>query len=90
MIQKYYQNEPKFKGVHSRNNLSNIVKDRAYVVNLDEHKSIGTLWITLYAMLVAWNILIDLVSNTFQKKSKNLLATKISQEISSENRPMSQ
>ena len=53
MIQKYYQNEPKFKGVHSRNNLSNIVKDRADVVNLDEHKSIGTHWITLYAMLVA-------------------------------------
>ena len=51
-IQKYYQNdaqlssknEPKF---NSRNNLSKI-KDGAYVINLDEYKSIGTHWIALY------------------------------------------
>ena len=30
-IQKYYQNEAKFNGVYSRNNLSKI-KDRAYVI----------------------------------------------------------
>ena len=29
---KYYQNEPKFNGVHSRNNLPKI-KDGAYVIN---------------------------------------------------------
>ena len=46
-IQKYYQNEPKFNGVYSRNNLSKI-KDGAYVINLDEYKSIGTHWIALY------------------------------------------
>ena len=46
-IQKYYQNEPKFNGVNSRNNLPKI-KDRAYVINLDEFKSIGTHWIPLY------------------------------------------
>ena len=40
-IQKYYQNEPKFDGVYSRNNLPKI-KDGAYVINLDELKSIGT------------------------------------------------
>ena len=34
-IQKYYQNEPKFNGIYSRNNLSKI-KDGAYIVNLDE------------------------------------------------------
>ena len=39
-IQKY-QNEPKFNNVYSRNNLSK-VKDGAYVINLDEYKSIGT------------------------------------------------
>ena len=33
-IQKYYQNEPKFNGVYSRNNLPKI-KDGAYVINLD-------------------------------------------------------
>ena len=34
-IQKYYQNEPRFNGVYSRDNLLKI-KDGAYVVNLDE------------------------------------------------------
>ena len=38
---KYYQNEPKFNVVYSRNNLFKI-KDGAYVINLAEYKSIGT------------------------------------------------
>ena len=38
-IQKYYQNEPKFNGVYSRNNLPKI-KDGAYVINLDEFRII--------------------------------------------------
>ena len=46
-IQKYYQNEPKFNSVYSRNNLSKI-KDGAYILNLDEYKSIGTHSIVLY------------------------------------------
>ena len=47
-MQKYYQNEPKFNGVYSRNNLPKI-KDGAYVINLDEFKSVGTHWITHYS-----------------------------------------
>ena len=43
-IQKYYQNEPKFNGVYSRNKLPKI-KDGAYVINLDEYKSMETHWI---------------------------------------------
>ena len=35
-IQKYYQNEPKFNGVCSRNNLSKIL-DGAYIIHLDEY-----------------------------------------------------
>ena len=46
-IQKYYQNEPKFIGVYSRNNFSKI-KDGASVINLDEYKSIETHWIASY------------------------------------------
>ena len=46
-IQKYYQHEPKFNGVYSRNNLPKI-KDGAYVINLDEFKSIETHCIALY------------------------------------------
>ena len=45
-IQKYYENEPKYNGVYSRNNLSKI-KDGAYIVNLDEYASKGTHWIAL-------------------------------------------
>ena len=45
--QKYYQNEPKFNGVYSRNNLVKR-KDGAYVVNLDEFQSTGTDWESFY------------------------------------------
>ena len=44
---RFYQNEPKFNGIYSRKNLPKI-KDEAYVVNLDEYKSIGTHWIGLH------------------------------------------
>ena len=47
-IQKYYQNESKFNGVFSRDNLPNEIKDGAYVINLDEYSDIGTHWISLY------------------------------------------
>ena len=46
-IQKYYQNEPNFNGVYSRNNLLKIT-DELYVINLDEYESIGTHLIALY------------------------------------------
>ena len=34
-IQKYYENEPRFNGVYSRNNLPKQIKDGSYVINLD-------------------------------------------------------
>ena len=43
---KYYENEPRFNGVYSRDNLSKI-KDGAYVINLDEYSDIGIHWIAL-------------------------------------------
>ena len=46
-IQKYYQNETRFNGVYSRDNLPKI-KDRVYIINLDEYSDIGTHWIALY------------------------------------------
>ena len=48
-IQKYYQNEPRFNGVYSRDNLPKI-KDGTYVINLDEYSDIGTHWVALYIM----------------------------------------
>ena len=47
-IQKYYENEAKFNGVYSRNDLSKI-KDAEYLTNLYEYQSIGTHWIALYS-----------------------------------------
>ena len=47
-IQVYYQNEPRFNGVFSRGNLGSTVKNRAYVINLDEYHDIGTHWVALY------------------------------------------
>ena len=41
-IQGYYKNEPRFNGVFSRDNLPNTIKNRAYVINLDEYRDIGT------------------------------------------------
>ena len=43
-----YENESRFNGVYSRDNLPNKIKDRAYVINLDEYSYIGTHWIALY------------------------------------------
>ena len=40
-IQKYYQNQPRFNGVYSRDNLPRI-KDGGYVINLDEYSGTGT------------------------------------------------
>ena len=48
-IQEYYQNEPSFNGVFSRDNLpNNNIKNGAYVINLDEYHDIGTHWVALY------------------------------------------
>ena len=44
----YYQNEPRFNGVYSRNNLSEKIQDGAYVINLDEYSDTGTHWRGLY------------------------------------------
>ena len=42
ILQKYYQNEPRFNGVYSKDNLPNKIKDGAYIINLDEYSDIGT------------------------------------------------
>ena len=47
-IQQYYQNELRFNGIYSRDNLPKQIKDGAYVINLDEYEDIGTHWIALF------------------------------------------
>ena len=48
-IQKYYQNESRFNGVSSEDNLPK-TKDEAYVINLDEYSDIITYWVLLYVI----------------------------------------
>ena len=40
-IREYYQNEPRFNGIYSRDNLPKKNKDGAYVINLDEYGGTG-------------------------------------------------
>ena len=43
-IVNYFNYEPRFNGASSRNNVP-IIKDVAYVINLDDKNSKGTRWI---------------------------------------------
>ena len=47
-IKEYYENEPRFNGVYSRDNLPKTIKNEAYVINFDEYEDVGTHWIALY------------------------------------------
>ena len=45
---KYFENESRFNGVYSRDNLPNKTKDGAYIINPDEYSDIGTHWVALW------------------------------------------
>ena len=47
-IEKYYQDEPRFNCVFSRNNLPLKIKDGAYVINFDGYADAGRHWIALF------------------------------------------
>ena len=47
-LETYYQNEPRFNGVFSINNLPNKIKDGAYIIILDEYADVGIHWIALF------------------------------------------
>ena len=47
-IQKYYESEPIFNGVYSRNNEPKTLKDGEYLINLDEYADVCTHWIALF------------------------------------------
>ena len=47
-IKDYYENDSRFDGVYSRNNLPKTIKNGPYVINPDEYPDVGTHWIALY------------------------------------------
>ena len=72
----YHQNEPRFNGVYSRNNLPDKIKDGVYIINLDEYSDIGTLWIALYVNTKIVTYCDSFGAEYIQKKSKKLLIRK--------------
>ena len=47
-MRKYYENEPIFNGVYSRDNLTVKIKDGAYIIDLDGNSDVATHWVALY------------------------------------------
>ena len=47
-IEKYYENEPRFNEVFSRDSLPKKIKDVAYIINVDEYAVVGTHWVALF------------------------------------------
>ena len=86
-IQRYYQDEPRFNGVYSRDNLPNKLQYEVYVTNLDEYVHLGTPLIYLY---------VNDNNGTYSeieyipKEIKNSQATTISQQIFLECKPIIQ
>ena len=75
-IQKYYQNEAKFNGVYSRNNLPKI-KVGPYIIDLDEYDQLQHVGLLCMLMIIIYPILIVLELIIFKKKLKNSQEIKI-------------
>ena len=50
-IKVYYENEPRFNGVCSKDDLPKTIKNGAYVINLDKYEDVSTHWIVLYVSM---------------------------------------
>ena len=74
--QKYYQNERRFNGVYSIVKLPKIIRNGAYVINLDEYADVGTHWIALYAKSIEIIYFDRFGGELFLKKLKKLLEIK--------------
>ena len=72
-ILNYHQNEPKFNGVYSRDNIPDKVKDGAFVINFDKYSDIGTHWIALYALNNNVTYFDSFLVGHIPKKTNNLL-----------------
>ena len=70
----YYQNEPRFSGVYSRDNSSNKIKDGAYIINLDEYSDLGTHRVVLYVndkTAIYLNSFGDIIAYVFRIQAHN-------------------
>ena len=51
-LQRYYQNEPRFRGVCLRKSLLKNVKDGLFVINFSKYYGIVTYWVDCYILIV--------------------------------------
>ena len=65
-----YQNEPRFNGVFSRNNLPKKIKDGAYVINLDEYADVGTHCLAIFCNR---SEIVYLQVKNWEKRSNNFV-----------------
>ena len=79
-MKKYYQNQPRFNGVYSRDNLTEI-KDEADEIDLDEYSDIGTHWVALHLNNNDVTYFDFLVQNIFQRRLEHLSVIKIIKQI---------
>ena len=71
-IQKYYENEPRFNGVYSRDKWPKI-KDGVYIINLDECSDIDISWVALWVYNNNATFFNSFeAQNIFRKKLKHL------------------
>ena len=80
-IMKYYENESRFNGVYSRDNLPNKIKDGAYVINLDEYSDIGTHWVALWVNINNVTYFDSFGVEHLPKELKHLLKIEILKQI---------
>ena len=57
-ISEYYENEPNFNGVYSRDNLPKTIKNGAYVINLDEYADVGTLCMRIVKIMKLFTLIV--------------------------------
>ena len=75
-LENYYQNEPIFNGVYSRNNLLKTVKDGAYIINFDEYPDVDRHWIALFCNKTEIVYFDSFGAEHILKKLKNLSGMK--------------
>ena len=81
-IEEYYENEPRFNRIYSRDNSPKTTKNGTYVINLDEYADVGTHWTALYVKNneVIYFVVLVLNMFLFLKKSRDLLDIKIQKQ----------
>ena len=67
-VKEYYENEPRFNGFYSRDNLTKAIKNGAYIIYLDGYAYVGTHWIALYVKNNE-DLSKDLLDITIQKQT---------------------